>query len=163
MEKCKYVPYYMYYESLIYIIPLGIIPLSLLIYWNREIYRNMKASADFSRENSTTSVGNQQEHDLAKVLIGIVFVCFCCTSGITILCLSNSFMIKDVIPCQSAGMKGYPTWFKILLEVSHVLMVINSSVNMIIYCCLNSSFRKKISNFMCVVVYGLCSAVSPII
>ena len=40
----------------------------------------------------------------------------------------------------------FPLWVVILENISHVMLSINSSVNIIIYCCLNAKFRRAISN-----------------
>ena len=45
---------------------------------------------------------------------------------------------------MSLGKEGLPPKWKLFMtEISNLMLVINSSVNMIIYCCLNSSFRKN--------------------
>ena len=37
-------------------------------------------------------------------------------------------------------------WFSIASQFNELILTLNSSVNMIIYCCLNKSFRKHVSS-----------------
>ena len=45
--------------------------------------------------------------------------------------------------CMDAGHQGFSLWSMVLITVSHVLLVLNSSINLLIYCFLSSKFREE--------------------
>ena len=45
--------------------------------------------------------------------------------------------------CQEAGKNGFPLWTEIAISVSHLLLVVNSSTNIFVYCFLSSPFRAE--------------------
>ena len=53
-------------------------------------------------------------------------------------------MIRNAIACESAGRNGFPFSGFIFITLSEILLLINSSMNMVIYCCINGNFRKKV-------------------
>ena len=46
-----------------------------------------------------------------------------------------------------AGQPEFPIWSVIVQEFSRFLMVFNSSVNIFIYCCFNTKFRKQVLRY----------------
>ena len=64
--------YILYYKNIIRLLILGIIPLSLLAYWNYIIYKYMKSAPEVLRRCSNAHARLGEEKELAKVLIGIV-------------------------------------------------------------------------------------------
>ncbi len=46
--------------------------------------------------------------------------------------------------CEEAGMRPWSPWVHIATNVSHLLLVINGSVNSLIYCSLSSRFRDQV-------------------
>ena len=109
----------------------------------------MKSTPEVLRQcsNAHTRVGEEKE--LAKVLIGIVVTFVCCHIIRIILNFYDAMVWKDVLKhgCKPTEVDIlFPLWVMILENISHVMLSIASSVNIIIYCCLNAKFRKKISN-----------------
>ena len=45
--------------------------------------------------------------------------------------------------CTEKGRQGFSVWSLVLISVSHLLLVFNSSINILIYCFLSSRFRKE--------------------
>ena len=143
-------PYYStYYINLAVLFVLGIIPVSLLAYFNCVIYIKIKPPTillhtedcgSTSRISSCTS----QEKDLARVLIGIVILFILCHILRLIINFYETIVIKNAIACESAGKYDFPLWGFISITCSELLLVLNSSLNMIIYCCINGSFRRKV-------------------
>ena len=143
-------PYYtMYYRNLAWFLLLGIIPLILLAYWNYNIYKHMKSSSNLVEQNSETTrlytqSRNNQENELAKVLIGIVIMFVCCHALRFFINFYEAIIIKRLIWCHSKRQNGFSLWFLIAVDIKELMLVINSSTNMIIYCCLNSNFRQQL-------------------
>ena len=140
--------YDMYYKNIAMLIVLGIIPLVLLIYWNHRIYKCMKSSLNVVTTKQGQEHRNNQEKEMAKVLIGIVFIFILCHTLRIFLDIYDASTLKhgtfEKWLCMSLGKEGLPPKWKLFLtEISNLMLAINSSVNMIVYCCLNSSFRKN--------------------
>ena len=135
----------MYYKNVIRLLILGIIPLALLAYWNFIIYKYMKATPDVLRQCSNAQARIGEEKELAKVLIGIVVTFVCCHIIRISLNLYDAMVWKDIPQhCKEAGEGFFPSWVVIADNISQVMLSINSSVNIILYCCLNAKFRKKV-------------------
>ena len=48
---------------------------------------------------------------------------------------------------MQAGERDFPVWSHIVQEFSRLLLVLNSSVNIVIYCCFNAKFRKQVLRY----------------
>ena len=186
--------YVMYYQNIAAFLVLGMIPLCLLIYWNYNIYVQMKKSTtnmlkcnissnqstiksrisnDFhqneyeldvillqkhqkdskqsikiKKNNELTRVlsnapsRQNQEKELAKVLIGIVMTFICCHATRIFINLYEALAIKSIRDCIDSGEVYYSIWAHLAIDCSRLMQVVNSSVNIIIYYCLSTSFRK---------------------
>ena len=59
---------------------------------------------------------------------------------------------RHAMECQDAGQNPFPLWSQIAISLSHVLLAVNSSTNIFIYCFLSSKFReecKKLYDSIC--------------
>ena len=165
--------YSIYYINPATLLVTGIIPLILLIYWNCIIYQQIKSSSEWLAKNSSYSVrrshsritckrlernqnrepteetfkgskGQRQEKEFAKVMIGIV-VSFVATHALrAVLNFHEAISAKNTLICMEQGKQGVPFWVLITSEFSKLVLVMNSSINSVIYCCMNSSFRKAL-------------------
>ena len=45
--------------------------------------------------------------------------------------------------CMENQRQGFSLWSLVLITISHVLLVLNSSINILIYCLLSSKFREE--------------------
>ena len=125
----------------------------LLAYWNYNIYKYMKSTPDVLRQCSNASARMGEEKELAKVLIGIVVTFVCCHMIRILLNFWDAMVWKEVLQCREAGVGNFPIWIVFAENISHVMLSINSSINIILYCCLNSKFRKQLfelRNYFCV-------------
>jgi hypothetical protein len=137
-------PYYsIYYINPATFLVLGIIPLLLLAYWNFNIYKQIKSVSSWVEQNASRPSRSHQENELARVLIGIVITFVCCHALRILLNFHEAITIKDIMACHAEGKEGIPLWPQITNEFSKLMLVTNSSANIIIYCCLNSNFRKN--------------------
>ena len=137
-------PYYsIYYINPATLLVLGILPLTLLAYWNFNIYKQIKSVSSWAEQNASRPSRSHQENDLARVLIGIVITFVCCHALRILLNFHEAITIKNIMACHAEGKEGIPLWPQITNEFSKLMLVTNSSANIIIYCCLNSNFRKN--------------------
>ncbi len=51
--------------------------------------------------------------------------------------------------CHRLGRHHAPVAFRVLLTVSHVFIIVNSSVNFILYCLVGKDFREKLKSLFC--------------
>ena len=151
ITKLRKSPYYStYYINLAALLVLGVIPIFLLTYFNCVIYLKIKNPEIFSPKEGNvsnrlnTSRSTNQEKDLAKVLIGIVIMFILCHTLRLIINFYETIVIRQALACEMAGKNDFPLWGFITITFSELLLVINSSLNMIIYCCLNENFRKRV-------------------
>ena len=87
---------------------------------------------------------NHHEKELARVLIGIVVIFIFCHLLRLMINFYETLVIRNAIACELAGRNGFPLLGFIFITLSELLLVINSSLNMVIYCCINGNFRKKV-------------------
>ena len=120
-------PYYsIYYINPATLVVLGIIPLALLAYWNYNIYKHIKSASNWLQQNSSRLSRNNQENELARVLIGIVITFVCCHAPRIFLNFHEAIMIKHITLCFSEGQDGLPLWPQITNEFNKLMLVINN-------------------------------------
>ena len=142
-------PYYRtYYVNWARLLVLGVIPFVLLVYYNYNIYKRLTLPSILCQVQPTLALRSNQESK-ARVLIVIVITFIFCHSIRIILNFYEMFV--DLTPqmhseCATAGKSGVARWVLIASPFSELMLIVNSSVNMIIYCCLNTVFRRQISS-----------------
>ena len=163
--------YLYYYKLLTRLMISGIIPFALLTYFDIEIFRAIKRnnrlrrrsalaqpmrnirrlsvlftgckSLDSGYENASNSIAaasskqeqkRQQEDNLAKVFV-VMVVAFLFCNG-----LKFGLNFYDGI----IGKNKAEEWYRIISYFSNLLVLFNSSMNMIIYCIMNHKFREDL-------------------
>ena len=72
------------------------------------------------------------------------FLCFLGTNLPRILLdINEAATIRQARLCSDAGKNEFPLWSLLCLSVAHFLLVVNSSINVVIYCLLGSKFRGE--------------------
>ena len=132
--------YSFYYVNLITPLCLGVIPLGSLLFFNCAIYRIIKLPSELIHHHASKR-RLTREIDLARILVWIVITFIVCHSVRLFLDIHEISVIDQVQTCPPS--EKFPPWIFILLSISKLLIVVNSSINMIIYCCLNARFRKR--------------------
>ena len=138
--------YSLYYVNLATLLILGIIPLSLLVFFNYMIYQQIKSPPPLLEDQARARRLNQ-ERDLARILIAIVTTFILCHLLRLFLNIHETVIIKEVEACFSAKQNGIPPWVLIVDSVSSLMVVINSSVNMVIYCAYKPTVRRQITSY----------------
>ena len=139
--------YSIYYISLCRLIVLGIIPFTLLTFYNHAIYKNIRHTSKLIVGNISSAPRRTQENELARVLFVIVGLCIICHAPRFCLNLYEMVWINNAILCLNAQKDEFPSWMYNVQEFSRLLMILNSTVNSVIYCCFNTKFRKQASKF----------------
>ena len=142
--------YNFYYLNLAKLVFWAILPTVLLIYFNLMVYLGMKSSNNIL-ENEDKKRRFRQEKNLSSVMIGIVLVFILCQTLRTLTYCSCFVLLNGWIECTNntdnnnmSLLMSTPKWFMVTWSVSDILLVLNSSVNTIIYCCINSKFRRQV-------------------
>ena len=134
----------------------GIIPFLMLSFFNFKIYQQvMVHSKSFSQQHnfrdSKKSIGNvfvneqskrKEEVEMSKVLIGIVVVFLLChtlKNACDVIWGLSMFFSRIDANDMAKGRGKY----EIVCGVGKFLGIVNSSVNMIIYCFINKKFRHN--------------------
>ena len=87
------------------------------------------------------------EDNLAAIFMGFVFVFLICHMPRLFLNIHELIVMKGAMECQYHRQEPFSMWSLILINVSHLLLVLNSSTNILVYCFMSSKFRKECSKF----------------
>ena len=141
--------YSIYYICLCRLIVLGIIPFSLLTFFNYSIYNRIKQPMPLIDDATITArIHRNKENDLSKVLLAIVGLFIICHTLRVFLNFYEMIWINNILACIQAGAKReFPVWSHVVQEVSRLLLILNSSVNIVIYCCFNAKFRNQLVKY----------------
>jgi len=142
--------YTKYYTFLTRLVVTGIIPITALLFFNFNIYLGLKAS----RARTTIRPGNLNqdrrraaktttETSLSLILLFIVAVFLCCHFPRLILNMAEFVNVGTSIDSCGGTVESSP-WFQCLTGFSHLLLMLNGSVNFLIYCSLNNSFKAAL-------------------
>ncbi|TRY77341.1 hypothetical protein TCAL_10524 [Tigriopus californicus] len=82
------------------------------------------------------------EDRLAILFMGIVAVFFICNLPRIFLHMYETSVMEKALECSRLRQRSFPAWVWVMTSVSHLFLVINSSVNLLIYCLWNAQFRK---------------------
>ena len=142
--------YHILYKGLEQLTALGAIPLALLIYYNLRIYSAIKMPPDIELQAEEEIASINREKKFAKVLIGIVIVFNICHSPRIIWHIYNAYNYKSIVNCPMHYPKttGQSPWALVLGFMYDLFLVINSSVNTIVYCAINERFRYHMLCFL---------------
>ena len=111
--------------------------------------RSYSTAATVSHNTNNTQqtpagLSNYQSNDnLAPILFGVVIVFVICNSLRVILNIYDSAVVEDIIECEKQKMGRFPpAWILCTISVSHLLLMVNSSVNFLVYCVAGKRFRS---------------------
>ena len=83
------------------------------------------------------------EDNLAAIFMGFVFVFLICHMPRLFLNIHELIVMEGAMKCQMYNQEPFSMWSLILINVSHLLLVLNSSTNILVYCFMSSKFRKE--------------------
>jgi neuropeptide Y receptor type 1 len=111
----------------------NIIPTLMLAFFNCAILRKIHST---SKIMSTEQKNLQEKKNTSKILFSIVFLFFVCNTPWAI-------KVAFYIP------KSHPEWLLALAPVYKFSLVLNSSINFVIYCLVGKKFRKCFLDTLC--------------
>ena len=101
------------------------------------------------RSSSTANVNRRQKEDnLAVIFMAIVIVFLVCHFPRILLSLQEMLIIKNTMACANQGHYPFPLWVLVLTYFSHILLVLNCSMNSVIYCIVSSKYRAQALKYL---------------
>ena len=138
--------YSFYYVNILTPAFLGLLPFGALIVFNCAIYHKIKLPAELIPDHRKINKRRlEKEINLARILVWIVSTFILCHGIRLFIDIHEMSVIDKIQNCSRPS--NVPPWIRVLLCISKLMVVINSSINMIIYCCLSPRFRKLITPF----------------
>ena len=130
----RYHIYNILYENVSYCLFFFLIPLVTLVVLNTHLIRELKRAQSF-RETLTNRTSNE-ENNVTLVMIIIIVVFIVCQTPGTL----NQVLFYMVADEEKAKCAHYNKYF----HISNLLVVMNSSVNFIIYCLFRRQFQHDL-------------------
>ena len=127
----QYQYYHNYYIHLYYLLVIqNLTDLNIFIFSSSYlIYRKMRSSsANVSFSTSQERARRRRNRNITLVLIGIIFLFLVCHIG------EVAISIYELVGLLDEERKPFPKWANNIVIVNHLLIVINSSLNFVIYC-----------------------------
>ena len=91
---------------------------------------------------SGSGAGANTDLTLAPILFGVVIVFVICHTLRVFLNIYDFSVADEIISCEMKGVGRWPApWFICLTYVNQLMIMINSSVNFLVYCVAGSKFR----------------------
>lgn len=90
------------------------------------------------------------DHNLAMILAGIVMVFAVCHFFRFFLAFYHVSIAERTKLCHEQGQEmGHPPWLYVISALNHLMLMVNSSINFIIYCAVGSKFRQAVMAKLC--------------
>jgi len=115
--------------------------------------RGGSQSSPTSSSNNPTTSPSSSERNLSVVLFAIVAVFLTCHLGRIVTSLTYPSDVEKIEICSKVGQiykthlvpERKSTWQYIIVPITHLMLMVNSSVNFIIYCAVGSKFRTALT------------------
>jgi hypothetical protein len=100
-----------------------------------------------ARRNSKPSPEHQNGDNSTQILIGMVAVFLSCHFLRFLLQFYHHTVTNNYRQCVHNGVeiKAIPSWLWPLNAINHTCLVLNSSINFLLYCWLGSKFRSSLT------------------
>ena len=132
--------YVTWYQNWARFLTLGIIPFTAICFLNYKIY----VVVNKRRKNAR----RKQEDNLSVVLMMIIASFVVCNILRILLNMHEITVIEQIHLCRCSDLGGFPVWIIILGFISQILLVINSSINLLIYCMFGTKFKQVLSSYI---------------
>ena len=127
-----YVTWYLNWANFIM---LGAIPFTIISILNYKIHRVIKTKRRLVKRI-------RQEDSLSWILMMIIVTFLVCHTLRLLLNMHEIYVVEEMDFCRCSDLGGFPIWILILGFVSPVLLALNSSINLLIYCVFGTKFRE---------------------
>ena len=135
--------YYTYFFCLSKLLVIGLVPLTLLAYYNISLYLNIKSASMDIQNETWRSKSRKKEVRLGRILFGIVVTFIICHSLRIFILFHEMMIVSDKIECTIKGIPRFVLWEAIIHVFNEFLLVVNSSMNTIIYFYFRNKGNKK--------------------
>ena len=108
-----------------------LLPMLFMLVSSILIYREMIRATQMSQgaySNAQESARRRRNRNITLMLIGIIVLFLVCHVGEVAI---SGYEVVDVLDGERSN---FPTWANNVVTVNHLLVVINSSLNFVIYC-----------------------------
>ena len=126
--------YVTWYHNWARFLILGIIPFTVICFLNCKIYSAVKQRRKIVRR--------KPDDNISVVLMMIVASFVICNTLRILLNMHEITVVDEILSCRCSHLGGFPMWILIIGFISPVLLVLNSSVNFLIYCVFGTKFRQ---------------------
>ena len=143
-----------YYQNWCRLILTCVLPVGALVFFNTRIFQGIKykmgdnysvycyvVMSRYTHQKATNRAVSG-ELNLATVLICIVVVFIICHIPRVILNCAEFFMLDQILNCPDTFTP--PNWNLCLASVNHALLIVNASINFIIYTSVGDSFKLSL-------------------
>ena len=141
--------YYIGYRMWTRLFSDGIIPVIILVYLNTRIIVALISATKVQRFNSARR--QRKEINLTIILLFIVFIFFFCHAARIVLDVYEFVNLEKVLACRRLGVCERKPFiylpnniFFFLPVISHMMQILNSSTNFIVYCLVGQNFRREL-------------------
>lgn len=144
-----------YYKVWSNLIVTALVPIVVLVFCNSKIFFELRKSRkEMSVSSRRSNNQDQQEanpdHNLAMILAGIVMVFAVCHFFRFFLAFYHVSIAERTKICHEQGREtAHPPWLYIISALNHLMLMVNSSINFIIYCAVGSKFRQAVMAKLC--------------
>ena len=112
--------------------------------FRKRLRRKKKEGGSGSTTSGVTNESRRKKEDnLAAIFMGFIVVFLVCHLPRLLLNIHELATIQHAMVCQENGKYPFPMWSHIVVNVSHLLLCLNSATNILIYCALSSKFREE--------------------
>ena len=132
--------YVTWYHNWTRFLMLGILPFATISFINYRILIVV---------NSQRKILNRKkkEDNLSMVLIMMIATFLFCNILRVLLNMHEIHVVEEMSLCRCSDLGGFPVWVLILGFISPVLLALNSSINLLIFCVFGTKFRKVLSSY----------------
>merc|ERR1712223_460058 len=141
--------YYIGYRMWTRLFSDGIIPVIILVYLNTRIIIALISATKVQRLNSARR--QRKEINLSIILLFIVFIFFFCHAARILLDVYEFINLEKVLACRRLAVCERKPFiylpnniFFFLPVISHMMQILNSSTNFIVYCLVGQNFRREL-------------------
>ena len=129
----------------------SIIPFTVLAMGNLGIIMSLKRSTRDIHALTRSQSGKNEKKSTAKILLTVVLMFLLChvfRLGFNIYFIINPYMEEQANYCYSIKRFPYPRFWYLMEYLQQLLLVLNSSINFFIYCCVGKDFRLELKNML---------------
>merc|ERR1711915_66583 len=123
-----------------------VIPFVVLFYLNSRIFCKVTTRTIRSHRSP---LRQRRENSLGVTLIVIVLMFLTCHSLKFFLSFYRVYVTEKTLFCSNLGLIPFlPRWMHIVSCLSHLMLMMNSSCNFVVYCLVGSRFRQTFLNLL---------------